>query len=199
MANRGPNTNGAQFFISLAPCDHLLGKHVVFGEVLRGMETVKAIEKVKTDSNTDEPLPRGCVVIVACGELELKKPTTATTAATATVPTRGSDGGRKRAGSTGSDSEEDEKRSRKKRKKETKSKKKGRRSESPPAVAAVAEPVETEEEYDLRLEREEKERLDAQRKALIERFKAAEQTDPKTGIRYKGNHFAIQSMLGHRI
>jgi cyclophilin family peptidyl-prolyl cis-trans isomerase len=61
MANRGPNTNGSQFFIvTRDEASWLDGKHTVFGRVADGMETVDAIEAVETDAGDR---PREPVVI----------------------------------------------------------------------------------------------------------------------------------------
>uniref|UniRef100_A0A7S1L8M2 peptidylprolyl isomerase n=2 Tax=Neobodo designis TaxID=312471 RepID=A0A7S1L8M2_NEODS len=67
MANRGPNTNGSQFFITCAPCPHLDGKHVVFGRVVRGMNSVRHVEHTPTG---DQDRPRQTVRVVDCGALE---------------------------------------------------------------------------------------------------------------------------------
>ena len=55
MANSGRNTNGSQFFVTLAPTPHLDGKHTIFGRINNGIKTIEVIGNCVTGMN-DKPL-----------------------------------------------------------------------------------------------------------------------------------------------
>lgn len=55
MANRGANTNGSQFFITTVPTPWLNGRHTIFGEVIKGFDTLHSIENTQT-SRGDKPV-----------------------------------------------------------------------------------------------------------------------------------------------
>jgi len=64
MANSGPNSNGSQFFILFQATPHLNGKHVVFGDVYKGLEFLDEFEQVECEDDK----PKEPVKIIDCGE-----------------------------------------------------------------------------------------------------------------------------------
>jgi len=65
MWNTGPNTNGSQFIINTLAAPQLDGKHVVFGQVIKGMKVIKQIEGTPTEP---DDTPKRLIKIIDCGE-----------------------------------------------------------------------------------------------------------------------------------
>lgn len=91
MANSGPNTNGSQFFITVAPTTHLNGRHTIFGEVASGQEVADSISKVPRNGEdrpyTPVKLIRVAIRTVPAAGAAPGKSTTAAPAKAATKAT----------------------------------------------------------------------------------------------------------------
>lgn len=66
MANAGPGTNGSQFFLCFKKTEWLDNRHVVFGQVVKGLEYLNDLEAVETEGDK----PKTEIVIVDCGEIK---------------------------------------------------------------------------------------------------------------------------------
>lgn len=73
MANSGPNTNGSQFFITVAPATHLDGHYTVFGEVVSGQDVADAISEVPRNDD-DKPLKPVKIQRIAIRRVNAPKP-----------------------------------------------------------------------------------------------------------------------------
>lgn len=181
--------------------EFVLGKHVVFGKILRGYaEVIQKLAEVPVDSKDRPTKP---ILIANCGELELrKKPASEAPVETKSKfkPSPSPEENEKsppprRKRSPSVNSEKD--RTRKKKKPKQK-----RRSSSPVAAKSDFQvpTEETEEEYDARLEREELERMELARKEELKRIREKyEETQSKMegGVRFKGMCSIQFTMFGH--
>ncbi|MCK5803513.1 MAG: peptidylprolyl isomerase, partial [Lentisphaeria bacterium] len=65
MANSGPNTNGSQFFLCFIATPHLDGRHAVFGQVVKGLDVMDALEAIGSRSGQTSETVRFDIQVVS--------------------------------------------------------------------------------------------------------------------------------------
>ncbi|BGP20627.1 hypothetical protein JCM10213v2_008790 [Rhodosporidiobolus nylandii] len=172
MANKGKNTNGSQFFVSLRPCPHLKGKHVVFGRVVKGYEVIQALSKLPTDAK-DHPLQ--LVLISHCGELERRVPSRSRSRSPSRKRSKRSRSSRRHSDDEASDAEDRDRRGSSRRHKSSSSRKKHRSSRRDRKEAERSSSPELTAEQIAELEKRAAEEATAAQRAKEEEERAAEE------------------------